>query len=278
MLRLFRALLAPILLAPTLLVLSLAPAGAEGWSKATNTADPVEETGADAGGISDEDAALYMAQDAVLSIFYHEMGHALIDILQAPVLGLEEDAADVLSALLINELWDEEASEEKLRATAAFWAASASETMASGEMALNYGVHSPDDRRYFTYVCLWYGASPDTREAVAIELGLPEDRAASCPDEFDLANRSWGPFLDGAYRAGAGSSLIWEGPNPEDDPFAAMLVEEVDYLNSLLSLPQDLTVTLAPCGEANAFYDPSVVGVTMCTEITEWAMDVAHNQ
>jgi hypothetical protein len=273
MLRLFRALLAPILI-----VLSLSPAVAEGWSKATNTADPVEETGADAGDISPEDAALYMAQDAVLSIFYHEMGHALIDILQAPVLGLEEDAADVLSALLINELWDEESSESKLRATAAFWAASASETMTSGEMQLNYGVHSPDDRRYFTYVCLWYGASPETREAVAIELGLPEDRAMSCPDEFDLANRSWGPFLDRAYRAGAGNSLIWEGPDPEDDPFAAMLVEEVDYLNSLLSLPQDLTITLASCGEANAFYDPSVVGVTMCTEITEWAMDVAYNQ
>ena len=185
----------------------------------------------DGDGVSEEDAALYMAQDAVLSIFYHEMGHALIDILQAPVLGLEEDAADVLSALLINELWDEAASEQKLRATAAFWAASASETMASGEMPLNYGVHSPDDRRYFTYVCLWYGASPDTRKA-----------------------------------------------DPGDDAFAAMLKDEVDYLNSVLSLPQELTVTLAPCGEANAFYDPSVVGVTVCTEITEWALDVAHNQ
>ncbi len=273
-------------LAPCLFALSLAaPVLAEGVSQTSVVADQVKPPKGgndpempDSDGVSEEDAALYMAQDAVLSIFYHEMGHALIDILQAPVLGLEEDAADVLSALLINELWDEAASEEKLRATAAFWAASASETMASGEMPLNYGVHSPDDRRYFTYVCLWYGASPDTREAVAIELGLPEDRAVTCPDEFDLANRSWGPFLDEAYEAGAGTSLVWQGPDPEDDPFAAMLKDEVDYLNSVLSLPQDLTVTLAPCDEANAFYDPSVVGVTICTEITEWALDVAHNQ
>ena len=31
----------------------------------------------------------------LLGIFYHELGHALIDILQLPVFGQEEDAADV---------------------------------------------------------------------------------------------------------------------------------------------------------------------------------------
>lgn len=212
-----------------------------------------------------------MAEDVVVTIFYHELGHALIDILKPPVLGLEEDAADILSVLMINELWDEAASEQKLRATAAFWGASMQATADSGEVPLNYGVHSPDDRRYFTYVCLWYGASPATREAVAVELGLPEDRAESCPSEFDLANTSWGPYLDEAYAAGAGNTLVWTGPDPDSSPFAAVLKDEIDYLNSLMSLPQDLTVTFAPCGEANAFYDPSVTGVTICTELAEWA-------
>lgn len=275
-------------LAP-LLFLSLAvPALAEGWSQTDTLADQVKSEksaplllGNDDGQapgeqVSAEDAALYMAQDATLAIFYHEMGHALIDILQAPVLGLEEDAADVLSALLINELWDEAASEEKLRAITAFWAASMAEEQAMGEMPLNYGVHSPNDRRYFTFVCLWYGASPDTREQVAIELGLPEERAVTCPDEFDLANRSWGPFLDTLYESGAGTTLVWQGPDPEADPFAAVLKDEVDYLNSVMSLPQDLTVNLTTCGETNAFYDPSQTSVTICSEITDWVLGVAQ--
>ena len=130
-------------LAPCLFALSLAaPVLAEGVSQTSVVADQVKPPKGgndpempDSDGVSEEDAALYMAQDAVLSIFYHEMGHALIDILQAPVLGLEEDAADVLSALLINELWDEESSEAKLRATAAFWAASVSETLFSRSQA-----------------------------------------------------------------------------------------------------------------------------------------------
>jgi hypothetical protein len=267
------------------LILSLsAPALAEGWSQTDVLADQVKSNsaplvlGQTAAGeeVSPDDAALFMAQDATLAIFYHEMGHALIDILQAPVLGLEEDAADVLSALLINELWDEAASEEKLRAITAFWAASMAEEQSVGEMPLNYGVHSPNDRRYFTFVCLWYGASPDTREKVAIELGLPEERAVTCPDEFDLANRSWGPFLDTLYENGAGTSLVWKGPDPETDAFAAVLKEEVDYLNSVMSLPQDLTVNLAACGETNAFYDPSETAVTICTEITDWVLAVAQ--
>lgn len=253
------------------LAVSLAlPGMAEGvWSTkpAAEGAPPVED-----------DMALSMAQDAMVTIFYHELGHALIDILEPPVLGLEEDAADVLSVLLVNELWDEASSEAKLRAAAGFWAASLAETAAGEEIPLNYGVHSPDDRRYFTYVCLWYGASPDTREAVAIELGLPEDRAVTCPDEFDLANRSWGPYLDEAYAAGPGTTLVWTGPGAGEDPFADVLREEVEYLNTVLSLPGELVVTYGSCDMANAFYDPEADAITMCSELAEWAWQVALNQ
>lgn len=265
---------------PALFALSFAPPShAEGlWSSDGDA----ENAGLWSSGGNDPDTpppepevAVSIAQDAYLSIFYHELGHALIEILKPPVLGLEEDAADILSALMINELWDEEASEAKLRAAAGLWAASAAEWAAAGESPAYYGVHSPDERRYYTYVCLWYGASPDTREAVAVELGLPEERAVSCPGEFDLASSSWGPYLDDIYTAGAGKSLVWIGPPAETDPFAAVLIEEVEYLNSILSLPADLTVTYEPCGMPNAFFDASVTGITMCTEMAEWALEVA---
>jgi hypothetical protein len=34
-------------------------------------------------------------------------------------------------------------------------------------------------------------------------------------------------------------------------------------------------VTLDRCDEPNAYYDPSVVGVTMCTELVEYAVSAA---
>lgn len=221
------------------------------------------------------DDAVYTTQDVILSIFYHEMGHALIDVMDLPVLGLEEDAADVLSVMLINELWDEAASEEKLRATAGFWASSAAQS--AGDISL-YDVHSPDERRYFTYVCLWYGASPETRADVAAEMGLPEDRAETCPDEFDLANNSWGPYLDELYEKGAGETLVWNGPEEPNDPISTMMAEEVDYLNSVMSLPEDVTVQVAECGQANAFYTADDKTVTVCTEMVGYVLSAASQQ
>ncbi|MGB1209146.1 MAG: DUF4344 domain-containing metallopeptidase, partial [Paracoccaceae bacterium] len=64
-------------------------------------------------GISAAPAMADEARDAfvdanVLGIFYHELGHAMIDILDLPIFGQEEDAADVASVMLIDALWEEE--------------------------------------------------------------------------------------------------------------------------------------------------------------------------
>jgi hypothetical protein len=237
-------------------------------------ADPWADLGTPTPEAADTDAQT-QAQDMILTVFYHELGHALIDTMQLPVLGLEEDAADVLSVVLINELWDAASAEAKLRAAAGFWATSAAEWEATGEAPYYGGVHSPDQRRYYTYVCLFYGADPGARGELAADLGLDPDRAASCPHEFDLAAGSWGAFLDELYEKGAGGSITWIGDDSGKDPFAQMLMDEVDYLNSVLTLPQPLTVTLDRCDEPNAYYDPSVVGVTMCTELVEYAVSAA---
>ena len=50
------------------------------------------------------EAAMDFVRGNVLSIFYHEFGHALVDILGVPVMGREEDAADALSVVLTNEI------------------------------------------------------------------------------------------------------------------------------------------------------------------------------
>ena len=42
--------------------------------------------------------------------FYHELGHAVIDTMQVPIFGQEEDAADVFSILLIDEIFEPESA------------------------------------------------------------------------------------------------------------------------------------------------------------------------
>lgn len=214
--------------------------------------------------------AEWHVRDVMLAIFYHELGHALIDVMQLPVLGLEEDAADVLSVVMIDRIWDAESSEAKVAAAASFWAASAVESAQAGYEPAFWGVHSPDERRYFTYLCLYYGGAPDEREALAIDFGLPEDRAATCPDEFDLAAASWGVFLDELEAAGPGESLVWQGEAAPGDFVSAAILEEVDYLNSIWTLPEPVGVQVAACDEANAFYDPEAKMITMCSEMAAY--------
>ena len=74
--------------------------------------------------------------------------------------------------------------------------------------------------------------------ALAVEFGLPEDRAVTCPDEFDLAASSWGVYLDELEAAGPGESLVWQGDAEPSDYVSAAIKEEVDYLNSVWTLPE----------------------------------------
>lgn len=209
----------------------------------------------------------------ILSIFYHELGHAVIDIEGLPVFAQEEDAADVFSILLIDAFWEPDAAENLAwHAASGFWAEAAFRD-ADGEEIAWWGVHSPDERRFYNTVCLFYGADPDARSDFAEELGLPEDRAETCPDEYDLAIDSWGPVLDEMAERGAGESFVMV--DPPDSLSGRVIADEVTALNAEFSLSDPLTIKVEACDEANAFYDPEAFEVVFCTEFEAHLRDLA---
>lgn len=218
------------------------------------------------------DAQIAYVQGNILSIFYHELGHALIDILQLPVLGQEEDAADTLSVVLTNELWEEEFARETAWAASTSWKLTAEEY--AGEEQYYWGVHGLDLQRHYTHVCLFYGAAPEAREDFAAEFELPQDRAEGCADEYALAAGSWGVYLDQIAEGAPGESITMEVDL--SDSMSILLGDEVATLNEYYLLPEGLTVSLEPCGEANAFYDPSAKAITMCTEYVDYLWEQAE--
>jgi len=56
-------------------------------------------------GASEEDG---FVTSNLISVFYHKLGNAVIDTMQVPIFGQEEDAADVFSLLLIDEVFEPE--------------------------------------------------------------------------------------------------------------------------------------------------------------------------
>ncbi len=228
------------------------------------TAVLLTSSAAQAQSLSDDQTAYVSAN--LLGIFYHELGHALIDQMGLPIFGQEEDAADVLSAFLIDALYEEETAIALAYDTAFGFQAEADQ---SGDDVAWWDVHGPDLQRYYNAVCIFYGANPDAREDVAEELGLPEERAAYCPEEYEQAAESWGTVLDDLTSAGAGDTLALTVVDPDADGadiIAAVIGAELDALNAEMSLPKVIPVAVAVCGEANAFYDPSDEMITICTE------------
>lgn len=205
-------------------------------------------------------------EGATLSIFYHEFGHALVDILQLPVLGQEEDAADILSVVLTNEMWDEDWARDTAWAASLSWKLTAEEY--EGEEQYYWDVHGLDLQRHYTHVCLFYGANPEARADFAEEFELPEDRAEGCADEYTLAAESWGVYLDQIAEGAPGKSISMEVDT--GDSISILLGEEVDALNEAFALPEPLKVEYTACGEENAFYDPSTKTITMCTEYVDY--------
>lgn len=210
----------------------------------------------------------------VLATLYHELGHALIDIEEVPIYGQEEDAADVLSVLLIDAFWEEEDAVALTYDTAMGFAIAAEEIEAGDEVAF-WDVHGPDLQRYYNTVCLFYGADPEERDDVAKDLGLPEERAEYCDAEFDQANDAWGRILDDISQDAPGRTLRL-GHVAQEDEIAALLEAEVEALNGDFALSADLTVSYDHCGEANAFYDPELREIVICTEYVDYL--VGHDQ
>lgn len=202
------------------------------------------------------------AQDAyvhsnVASILYHELGHAIIDVMQVPIFGQEEDAADVLSVLLIDQIFEEDSAQ-----AVAYDAAFGFQAEAEDAQPIFWDVHGPDEQRYYNLVCIFYGANPQDRAELAQELGLPEERAEYCDAEFEQALDSWGMILEDM--SNLKGALVFEGQT--DTVYAQAVQEEIQTLNSLIGFPTDIPVRVQSCGEANAFYDPQDQSITMCTE------------
>jgi hypothetical protein len=131
------------------------------------------------------EAALLDAIYASIFVFYHELGHALIDVLELPVVGKEEDAVDQFSAIiLLNSGTDD--LDKKTILNAAAWFGIKPKIPAWDE-------HAPNDVRFYYLVCLVYGSDP--KEYKPLTKVLPPDRANRCPREYEKIAASWSKLL-----------------------------------------------------------------------------------
>lgn len=141
---------------------------------------------------SDEEKALNVLNTALFT-FLHELGHALVDVLEIPITGKEEDAVDDLAVLFLIAGGD--TGEAAVGSAMQHFAASAEEFENDFDALAFADEHSFNAQRGYSALCLVYGSDPKKHANLVGDDGLPKERAERCPEEYRMKSNNWGKLL-----------------------------------------------------------------------------------
>jgi hypothetical protein len=137
---------------------------------------------------------------AFIQAAFHETAHAVFDILQVPVWGRANDAADRLAAFIMVN-FGEDVALQTILGTADFFRLSG-RTWTGSEFA---EVNSPEAQRFFNYLCIALGGAPKSFDFLVNpkeqnEQLLPDRRAERCQNEFQQVRTAFNlrimPYVD----------------------------------------------------------------------------------
>ena len=150
------------------------------------------------------DEAVY---GALWAILFHESGHAIFDMLHAPVFGREEDAADQFAAYLalrFNDVNRPDIALSMIRGFGFFWyhnsdqvADANAPTGATFEelksRLISYSdEHGSNEQRFYNILCLAYGKDRDKYKEFA---GFLEGSDRDCKREYDQVEFAFGKTI-----------------------------------------------------------------------------------
>jgi hypothetical protein len=145
--------------------------------------------------------------DAVVGQFMlwvlHELGHATFDLFQVPLLGREEDAADLFAGYIMLQFGKDQAHrwvEGASYAAHAFMKNYRQNPIVQRSLQAYSSVHGLPEQRYYNFLCLAYGADPVLFADVLENEYLPKRRAGNCRYEYqtfaDAFHREISPHID----------------------------------------------------------------------------------
>ena len=116
-----------------------------------------------------------------LEVFLHEVGHAVFDYLEVPILGREEDAADQFAAYLLLQFASTDA--RRLIAGVAY-SYNIDATVPSLKKNPYADEHGLPAQRFYNVLCMAYGADPKLFGDLVEKGYLPNERAEGCGGEY----------------------------------------------------------------------------------------------
>lgn len=129
----------------------------------------------------------YKFAELVYFVLFHEVGHALVDQWDIPVLGREEDAVDAFSTIFMTEVVKRG---DFALAGAEFFLDLDKLTGAGAN--LNFAdEHSFNKQRAYSIACWVYGSDPVKWSQTNLKTFIPTARRVRCADEYRKLKKSW---------------------------------------------------------------------------------------
>jgi hypothetical protein len=119
----------------------------------------------------------------VVDVFLHEVGHAVFDILQVPLFGREEDAADQFSVYIVLKLEKNEAR-RLVMGNAYQYKGDLQTSTVSTPLKKFSDEHGTPAQRFYNVLCLAYGADKVLFADFVSKGFLPQDRSDGCEAEY----------------------------------------------------------------------------------------------
>ena len=212
----------------------------------------------------------------LLFVLGHEAGHALITEMGIPVIGREEDAADIFSTLLA--LMCRDSFADRVLANAALgWFLSDRRDRRQGVRMDYYDEHGMDLQRAYAVVCLMVGSNMGKYATIAVQARLPEERQQTCQDDYLNAMWSWEQVLKSHERRPdqpkTAINVVY-GPGNGEYAILAEAARHVRLLETIAETLSDRFVWRAPitlemqtCGESGARWYRQTKKVIVCYEL-----------
>ncbi len=115
---------------------------------------------------------------SLVGVILHELGHAVFDMNEVPVLGREEDAADAISTFIALQ-FNKDVARTIVRGNAYLY-----KVWFAFGAPLYSDEHGTGLQRYYNSLCLAYGADPELFKDLLDKGDLPKTRAANCSREY----------------------------------------------------------------------------------------------
>ena len=208
-----------------------------------------------------------------LFVLGHEMGHGVINEMNMPVLGREEDAADsfaITTAIKMNTKFSERVLEEQVKGLLF----STKRAKKEGDAPAFYDEHGLDPQRAYNIVCYMYGSNPEKYKQLAKDTKLPEERQESCIWDYKNVAWSWDEMLKPHLRKPDDPKVDIKINYQDSKKYAVQeeVLRQMGLFEALAShladryvWPKPFVMEARECGEANARWKGRTL--TLCYEL-----------